>query len=257
MADLNRVRTALFVLLTDEERDVLHPYLCPAGVPTIGRGLTTYPDGRKVQLTDPPITAEQSADMTRVEIERYMGAVIGMTREAVGTNELIALTSCAWNIGIEGLRGSSMIRLHLAGNRAGAARAFDLWNKMRDPRTKRLVESRGLTARRKREAAIYLTPDAPSSQTAPDTPQAAAPESSLASSPIMQGSTVVATVSAGAAILQELKPPIETTTGFLGHLRALVVDTLGIPVEWWPWLVVGAAVYIGWWRWRQRRGGWA
>jgi GH24 family phage-related lysozyme (muramidase) len=33
-----------------------HPYLCPAGVPTIGYGATYYEDGRKVTLRDPPIT---------------------------------------------------------------------------------------------------------------------------------------------------------------------------------------------------------
>ena len=32
------------------------PYLCPAGVPTIGYGVTVYPDGTKVTLQDPPIT---------------------------------------------------------------------------------------------------------------------------------------------------------------------------------------------------------
>jgi lysozyme len=36
------------------------PYLCPAGVPTIGYGTTHYSDGRKVQLTDPPIQEEQA-----------------------------------------------------------------------------------------------------------------------------------------------------------------------------------------------------
>ena len=31
------------------------PYLCPAGVPTIGYGSTYYADGRKVTLEDPPM----------------------------------------------------------------------------------------------------------------------------------------------------------------------------------------------------------
>ena len=31
------------------------PYLCPAGVPTIGYGSTYYADGKKVTLQDPPM----------------------------------------------------------------------------------------------------------------------------------------------------------------------------------------------------------
>ena len=31
------------------------PYLCPAGVPTIGYGSTLYSDGRRVTLDDPPM----------------------------------------------------------------------------------------------------------------------------------------------------------------------------------------------------------
>ena len=34
----------------------LTPYLCPAGVATIGYGATYYENGTRVQLTDPPIT---------------------------------------------------------------------------------------------------------------------------------------------------------------------------------------------------------
>ena len=34
------------------------PYLCPAGVPTIGYGTTHYSDGTPVTLKDKPITRE-------------------------------------------------------------------------------------------------------------------------------------------------------------------------------------------------------
>lgn len=35
------------------------PYLCPAGVPTIGFGATYYEDGRRVTLRDPPINRQR------------------------------------------------------------------------------------------------------------------------------------------------------------------------------------------------------
>jgi GH24 family phage-related lysozyme (muramidase) len=40
-----------------------NPYICPAGVPTIGYGNTFYPDGRKVKMGDPTVTDKQAVDM--------------------------------------------------------------------------------------------------------------------------------------------------------------------------------------------------
>ena len=38
----------------------LKPYLCPAGVPTIGYGSTRYENGERIKLTDAPITEERA-----------------------------------------------------------------------------------------------------------------------------------------------------------------------------------------------------
>jgi GH24 family phage-related lysozyme (muramidase) len=38
------------VLIKKYEGKSLSPYLCPKGVPTIGYGITVYPDGRKEPL---------------------------------------------------------------------------------------------------------------------------------------------------------------------------------------------------------------
>ena len=48
----------------------LRPYLCPAGVPTIGVGCTSYLDGRRVTLNDPPITREHALILLRQRILR-------------------------------------------------------------------------------------------------------------------------------------------------------------------------------------------
>lgn len=39
------------------------PYLCPAGVPTIGYGSTTYKSGKKVTLKDPAISEKDADDL--------------------------------------------------------------------------------------------------------------------------------------------------------------------------------------------------
>ena len=48
----------------------LTPYLCSAGVPTIGYGSTFYEDGRKVSLQDPPITKERAEELLQFKIGR-------------------------------------------------------------------------------------------------------------------------------------------------------------------------------------------
>ena len=49
----------------------LKPYLCPAGVPTIGYGATFYQDGKKVSLRDKPITREQAEDLLMYHLKQY------------------------------------------------------------------------------------------------------------------------------------------------------------------------------------------
>ena len=52
------------------------PYLCPAGVPTIGFGSTMYPDGRRVTLKDPPITIQEAESLLLWELKRSQAATL-------------------------------------------------------------------------------------------------------------------------------------------------------------------------------------
>ncbi|MBE2242470.1 MAG: lysozyme [Burkholderiaceae bacterium] len=83
-------------------------------------------------------------------------------RRAIGdapanANQFAAMLCLAYNIGLNGFAGSTVCRLHKAGDYAGAARAFTLWNKVRDPNYQLRI-SPALTERRKREAARYREP---------------------------------------------------------------------------------------------------
>jgi lysozyme len=203
-------------------------------------------------MTDPPLTTDQIDAMLSKEMERYMGAVIGMVDGAT-TNQLVALTCCAFNIGIEGMRGSSMIRLHNKGDYAGAARAFSLWIKIR--KNGELVDSEGLEARRRREAALYSTPD--NFEAEPDpSPQAVAPEETLAKSTITQGGVTVAGIGAVATVATEIAPQLEATKGLLDKAKSIFIDTLGLPLEYWPVLLVAAGGWVVYQRWKRRRDGW-
>ena len=55
----------------------LSPYLCPAGVATLGYGATYYEDGTRVQLSDPPITRERAEALLLWMIQtKYLPAVL-------------------------------------------------------------------------------------------------------------------------------------------------------------------------------------
>jgi len=168
-------------------------------------------------------------------------------------NQLGALVSLAYNIGLEALAGSTVLRRHNAGDHEAAARAFALWNKARVKGQLQVLP--GLTARRAAEAALYLTPepDAPRERM----PQAVAAESSIAASPIAQGGAVTAGTGA-LALLTEVGEQAAPVGGTLEKLKAIVVGTLGVPPEWFaPVVLVGAGAAVLWWRYQQRKQGWA
>jgi lysozyme len=89
----------------------LSPYLCPAGVPTIGVGATRYLDGRPVRLTDPPITREQALRLLRLQIERdYMPHVLSLCPGIDTPARLAAIVDFAYNCGVGALRASTLRR---------------------------------------------------------------------------------------------------------------------------------------------------
>ena len=53
------------------------PYIPTQGdVPTIGHGSTQYEDGRKVKLTDPPITRKRAEELALHELDKTYGRCV-------------------------------------------------------------------------------------------------------------------------------------------------------------------------------------
>lgn len=78
------------------------PYLCPAGVPTIGYGATYYEDGRKVSMSDSAITEPQGKRMLEAMVEKDFWGVLTNTIpdwDEMNDNQRSALTSFAYNLG--------------------------------------------------------------------------------------------------------------------------------------------------------------
>lgn len=140
------------------------PYLCPAGVPTIGYGTTRYPNGRRVDMADPEITEKEALLYLTASVERVEGDLRPLIRVPVTSNQWSALVSLAYNIGVgarDGKKGDladSTLLDHLnAGNFAAAAEQFLKWNKARVRGV--LQALAGLTRRRGIERALFLKPD--------------------------------------------------------------------------------------------------
>lgn len=92
------------------------PYLCPAGVPTIGYGATHYLDGSPVRLTDPPITREHAMVLLREMIRQQYGpAARKACPGADSPGRLGAVIDFAFNCGVPALRGSTLRRRINAG----------------------------------------------------------------------------------------------------------------------------------------------
>jgi len=127
----------------------LKPYLCPAGVPTIGYGATYYMTGESVRMTDAPITNEQAKSLLLWMIEtRYLPAVIKLCPEIDTPERLAAIIDFTFNLGSGALKVSTLRRKINSGNWHDVPSQLSRWNKAGG----RVL--RGLTNRRAAEAAF-------------------------------------------------------------------------------------------------------
>lgn len=128
----------------------LKPYLCSAGVPTIGFGSTAYADGKRVKLTDPPLrTVEDANTLFKLTIEPYIATVNVFVKVELSQGQFDALVSLVYNIGIEAFKGSTLLKKLNARDYEGAAAQFDRWVRSNGK------VSPGLVARRARERKVF------------------------------------------------------------------------------------------------------
>jgi lysozyme len=127
----------------------LTPYLCSAGVPTIGYGATFYEDGARVTLADAPITKERAETLLRWHITRhFMPQTIKLCPGADTPGRIAALCDFAFNLGLGNLNSSTLRRRVNAGQWADVPSQFMRWNKAGG------LVLRGLTRRRAAEVEL-------------------------------------------------------------------------------------------------------
>ena len=130
----------------------LTAYKCPASIWTIGYGNTYYPDGSKVKLTDPAITAQKAEELLKFLVKSYEKGVDSFCRDDINQNQFDALTSFAYNVGVGNLQKSTLIKkVNLNPNDPAIRLEFMKWNKGAG---KVLA---GLTRRRQAEADLYFS----------------------------------------------------------------------------------------------------
>lgn len=127
----------------------LSPYLCPAGVPTIGYGATFYEDGTHVQLTDPPITKDRAEALLLWMVRtRFLPAVMRLCPNVDHPDRLASLIDFAFNLGAGNLKVSTLRKRVNAGRWDDVPGELRKWNKAGG----RVLK--GLTIRREAEAAL-------------------------------------------------------------------------------------------------------
>lgn len=107
------------------------PYLCPAGIPTIGYGSTYYRNGKKVLLLDEPISELNANQLLMLELEHtYLPGVLRncpilLTDE----RKCNAIIDFCYNLGVGRLQTSTLKRKINEQDWEGAKEQLMLWTK--------------------------------------------------------------------------------------------------------------------------------
>lgn len=107
------------------------PYLCPAGIPTIGYGSTYYADGKKVTLNDPSISQEAANALLMGELQHtYLPGVLrNCPILATDERKCNAIVDWCYNLGVGRLQTSTLKRKINAQDWDGAKEQLMLWTK--------------------------------------------------------------------------------------------------------------------------------
>ncbi len=127
----------------------LTPYLCSAGVPTIGYGATYYEDGTRVTLFDAAITNERAEALLIWMVRTvYLPQVMRLCPSIDNPNRLAALIDFTFNLGGSALKNSTLRRKVNAGMWSAVPTELSKWVMAAGRRL------RGLVIRREVEAAL-------------------------------------------------------------------------------------------------------
>lgn len=140
------------------EGTVLTAYKDSAGVLTIGVGHTSAAGQPKV-TAGMKISAWEADQILTRDLRDVEATVAKAVKVPLNQNEFDALVSFVFNVGGTAFKGSTLLRKLNAGDRAGAADQFLVWNKITKGGKK--VALAGLTTRRQDERRQFLNKQMP------------------------------------------------------------------------------------------------
>lgn len=155
----NKINSLGAIFLQQREGFSSTPYLCSAGIPTIGFGNTFYPDGRKVTLKDKPISRMYAFQIFELVLAQFVKDVNLLVTSTIRQNQFNALVSFAYNVGsdidvdkiAEGLGDSTLLKkVNANPNDKTIKNEFAKWNKANGK------INNGLISRRQLESELYF-----------------------------------------------------------------------------------------------------
>ena len=127
-----------------------HPYKDIAGHWTIGYGHEMQPGESML-----PVSKESARALLESELASIRESVRSMVHVPITRGQREALTDFAFNLGLERLRTSTLLRELNAGNYTAAADQFPRWDHYEDAAGREVVSS-DLRRRREAERALFL-----------------------------------------------------------------------------------------------------
>lgn len=129
----------------------LEAYQDMVGVATIGYGTTVYPNGNRVKLWE-KCSQEEAETFLHAEIDRILVAISETVTAPLTENQICALISFTYNLGVGCLKRSTMVKLINGGaSKEAIAAQFARWVKAGG------VEVEGLVKRRAAEAELFIS----------------------------------------------------------------------------------------------------
>ena len=93
----------MYTLIKKYEGLSLKPYICPAGVPTIGYGHT----GKGITMSSAPITKAKAEELLEQDVQKFIGEVLRLSPHLNGTR-LCAIADFCYNLGTTRYKASTL-----------------------------------------------------------------------------------------------------------------------------------------------------
>lgn len=148
---LSSKKVKAFDIIKVFEGERLQAYPDTGGIWTIGYGTTVNPDTGKPIKEGDTIDKATAERWLKQDIEKRQYALSKLIKVPVNANQLAALTSLAYNIGLGAFQTSTLLKLlNRNATKLQVADEFLKWNKIKG------TVSKGLSNRRKLERDLFL-----------------------------------------------------------------------------------------------------